>query len=167
MSENNKKPDYELFTHLIETFDEGCALTKEYDALLHDYNGVVLYQAESQLIKIIGNQEGITVSEIARLLHKTVSACSQLIRKLRKKGWVCQSRNKENNREYNLYLTDEGKIIYQKHHDFESKCYQRTFHALHEFTAEQLETYISIQNAINATFRLDVLESSSLEINAK
>ena len=66
-----KKEKYKLFQQLIEVFDEGCDLVEAYDSLLHDYNGVILFQAESQVIKIIGDHEGITGSEIAHMLKKT------------------------------------------------------------------------------------------------
>ena len=129
-----RKKRYQLFCELIDEFDRGCELTEEYDALLHDYNGVILFQAESQMIKMIGNNPGITASEISKKFHKTSSASSQLIRKLKKKGWVMQSRNDENNRVYNLYLTEEGNEIYKNHQQFENACYNRTYHELDEFT---------------------------------
>ena len=53
--------------------------------------------------------EGITISEMAYRTKKTPSAYSQMIRKLRKKGLVEQTRNKENLREYMLNLTPDGK----------------------------------------------------------
>ncbi|WP_071430827.1 MarR family winged helix-turn-helix transcriptional regulator [Angelakisella massiliensis] len=153
---------YQLFIRLLDAFDQGCSLTEEYDALLHDYNGVILFQAESQMIKMIGNHPGITASEISKTFDKTSSASSQLIRKLKKKGWVRQQRNKDNNRQYNLFLTEEGDAIYRNHQQFEQACYQRTFQGLADFSQEQLETYIAIQHRLNQSFQLDVEESRSL-----
>ena len=51
---------YELFCELLKTLDEGVDAIEEYDSLLHDYRGTVLYQAESQIIKAVGDQPGIT-----------------------------------------------------------------------------------------------------------
>ena len=153
---------YQLFIRLLDAFDQGCSLTEEYDALLHDYNGVILFQAESQMIKMIGNHPGITASEISKTFDKTSSASSQLIRKLKKKGWVRQQRNKDNNRQYNLFLTEEGDAIYRNHQQLEQACYQRTFQGLADFSQEQLETYIAIQHRLNQSFQLDVEESRSL-----
>ena len=153
---------YQLFIRLLDAFDQGCSLTEEYDALLHDYNGVILFQAESPMIKMIGNHPGITASEISKTFDKTSSASSQLIRKLKKKGWVRQQRNKDNNRQYNLFLTEEGDAIYRNHQQFEQACYQRTFQGLADFSQEQLETYIAIQHRLNQSFQLDVEESRSL-----
>ena len=46
---------YGRFCKMIEELDRGVELIEEYDSLLHDYNGVMLFQAESQLIKAIGD----------------------------------------------------------------------------------------------------------------
>ena len=153
---------YQLFMELIDEFDRGCDLTEEYDSLLHNYNGIILFQAESQMIKMIGNHPGITASEISKSFGKTGSASSQLIRKLKEKGWVRQERNEVNNRLYNLYLTDEGNAIYENHRQFEERCYQRTFHSLDGFSPEEIRTYIAIQQKINSTFAMDVEESRML-----
>ena len=155
---------YDLFIQMLNEFDKGCGLTEEYDALLHDYDGIILFQAESQMIKMIGNNPGITASQISKIVDRTSSASSQLIRKLKKKGWVMQKRNEENNRQYNLYLTEAGSQIYRKHQSFENACYKRTFHGLDRFSEKELETYIAIQKQINETFRLDVEESRELGI---
>ena len=81
---------------------------------------------------------------------------------MKEKGWVRQERNPDNNRLYNLYLTEEGETIYQNHRQFEERCYQRTFHSLDEFTEEELRLYIAIQRCMNATFHMDVEESREL-----
>ena len=75
----------QLFNQLLDSLNESFSLMEEYDAVPHDYGAAVLYQAESQIIHLVGHQPGITASELATILRKTPSACSQLIRKLRKK----------------------------------------------------------------------------------
>lgn len=160
--ENMENERYNLFVQLVDEFDRGCELTEEYDALLHNYNGTILFQAESQMIKMIGNHPGITASEISKTFGKTGSASSQLIRKMKEKGWVRQERNLKNNRLYNLFLTEEGEVIYQNHKEFEERCYQRTFHSLDTFTEDEMKLYIAIQRCMNATFHLDVEESRKL-----
>ena len=88
--------------------DEAYDLMYEYDSLPHQYGENTLYQSEAQIIDLIGEHPEITVTELAAILKKTPSACSQIVRKLRAKGWVEQVRNAENNRIFNLYLTDSG-----------------------------------------------------------
>lgn len=162
MTDKNR---YALFCNMIEELDTAYALIGEYDSQLHDYNGVILYQAESQLIKIIGNFPGISANECAHILKKTLSACSQLIKKLRTKGWVRQERNELNNRVYNLYLTDAGKTIYENHKVFEESCYRRTYGLLDGFSEEDFSTFIRIQQQINQGFRLDVEDSKTLTLD--
>lgn len=156
---------YTLFRRLIDTFDQGWRCVEDYNELLHDYNGVLMYQAESQFIHQIGKNPGITVTELANVFHKTRSACSQLMRRMKEKGWLYQKRNIANNREYNLYLTEEGEKIYSYHKAFESSCYERTAQMLSQFSEEELETYIRIQEKMNEAFSLDVEESKQLEAN--
>ncbi len=162
-----EKQRYSLFCDMIQELDNGCNLISEYDALLHDYNGVVLYQAEAQIIKLVGNSPGISAAECARTLKKTLSACSQLIKKLRAKGWIRQERNELNNRIYNLYLTEEGKEIYKKHRKFEENCYKRTFKLLEIFMEEELKTYIRIQKQLNKAFEMDVEDGREIIRNEK
>jgi Transcriptional regulators len=161
------KSRYALFQEMIGELDEAFNLVNQYDSMLHDYNGVILYQAESQLIKLIGNFPGISAAECARILKKSLSACSQLIKKLRKKEWIAQERNELNNRVYNLYLTDSGKEIYRNHKKFEEKCYRRTYKLLHSFTEEEFRTFLKIQEAINIGFRKDIEDGKGLILDSK
>ena len=62
MSEQKR---YELFCAIINELDRCTALINEYDSQLHDYQGVIMYQAESQMIKAIGDSPGITAARLA------------------------------------------------------------------------------------------------------
>ena len=159
MSEQKR---YELFCEIINELDRCTALINEYDSQLHDYRGVIMYQAESQMIKAIGDHPGITAAELAKMFNKTNSACSQLIRKLKQKDWVAQSRNEDNSREYNLSLTEQGKEIYLKHREFESACYKRSFAMLEGISEAEMESFVRIQKQLNASFQMDVDESRDL-----
>lgn len=71
---------------------------------------------------MIGSTPGITGSELAARMNKTSSASSKIIRKLKKKGLAFQRRNHDNNREYNLFLTEHGWKIYQTHAAVDEEC---------------------------------------------
>ena len=75
---------------------------------------------------------------------------------------MTQSRNEDNSREYNLFLTDQGKEIYLKHKDFESACYKRSFAMLEGISEAEMESCIKIQKRLNASFQMDVDESKDL-----
>lgn len=158
---------YQLYCEMINQLDESCRLIVEYDSIPHDYGTATLYQAESQIIHLVGKRPGITAAEIAAILKKTPSACSQAIRKLRRKEWVEQIRNEENNREYQLFLTKSGWKIYEEHDQFETECYKRSYENLSGFSDEDLETYLAIQKKLNETFILDVNESKLGENDGK
>ena len=151
---------------LMEAVDDGYDLMAEYDSLPHRYGDVVLYQAESKVIQYIGRHKSVTLTEIANANGKTPSAYSQIIRKLRQKGWVKQVRNEHNNREYNLFLTEAGWQVFRDHDDFEQSCYKRTFQRLEVFTENELETFWKIQKCLNEAFRLDVADSYEYNENS-
>ena len=70
-----------------------------------------------------------------------------------------QVRNQNNNREYNLFLTEAGWQVFNDHHKFEQACYARTFQKLKIFTDEELELFCRVQQRLNEAFKLDVEDS--------
>lgn len=149
----------EILRQVWEAQDEAYDLMSEYDSLPHRYGEDLLYQTEGQMIDLIAAQPGITATDLAGILNKTVSACSQMIRKLRAKGWVKQIRNEANNRLYNLWLTEEGEKVYQAHSHFEGECQTRTFHLLDAFSEKELAIHLAVQKQLNAAYQEDVRQS--------
>ena len=152
----------ELCRQLMDVVDAGYDLMAEYDSLPHQYGEVTMYQAESKVIQYIGRHKSVTITEIAASSGKTPSAYSQIIRKLKKKGWVEQVRNQRNNREYNLFLTEAGWQVFNDHHKFEQACYARTFEKLEVFTDEELRLFCRVQERLNEAFQMDVKDSYAL-----
>ena len=94
-------------------------------------------------------------------MFEVASACSQLIRKLKAKGWVVQERNPDNSREYHLFLTDDGKTIFEKHRAFLRKiAIRRTFEMLASVTEEELASASNV--LLNKAFAMDVQESRTI-----
>ncbi len=145
-----------ILRQVWEAQDEAYDLMYEYDTLPHCYGEDTLYQAEGHIIDLIAIHPGITATDLAEILKKTVSACSQMIRKLRAKGWVEQTRNAENNRLYNLTLTERGAKLYEAHVAFNRGCQAETFKLLEGFTQEELEAHVRVQQALNEAYRGDV-----------
>ena len=109
--------------------DEAYDLMYEYDSLPHRYGAHILYQSEAHIIE------------------------------LRAKGWVEQVRNAENNRIYNLYLTESGKQVYQAHTAFNQSCQEATFQLLSNFSPEELEHHLMVQRKLNEAYQDDVRRS--------
>ena len=138
-----------------EAYDLMC----EYDAMPHRYGECMLYQAEAHMIDLIALYPGITAADLAKVLRKTPSACSQLVRRLRDKGWVEQVRNAANNRQVMLRLTPAGEHVYRDHAAFDKQCQALTFRRLEGFTEAELAAYLSIQRRINEAYADDVRRS--------
>lgn len=149
----------ELFNEMIEVIDQGYDLIEEYDNHSHQFDGILLYPVETHIIKIIGNHNGITTSEIANTLKRTVSACSQILKKLEKKELIVKEKNPNNNRKYHLYLTEKGKIIFLQHNQMEKDILKRYYQNMKILSDEEMKIYIKIQKLLNQEYMQDIEES--------
>jgi DNA-binding MarR family transcriptional regulator len=152
-------PREELLKQVWKAQDEAYDLMAEYDALPHHYGENIMYQAEGHIIDLIAIYPGITITDLGNILQKTASACSQIVRKLKEKGWVEQSRNRDNNRQFNLTLTDSGMEVYRAHQDFTKNCLDIGNALLSNFTPEELGTHLRVQKVLNEIYRGDVQRS--------
>lgn len=155
----NDEKRSELLEQIWNQQNQAYDLMCEYDAMPHRYGACMLYQAEAHMIDLIALYPGITAADLASILRKTPSACSQTLRKLREKGLVEQLRNAANNRQYKLRLTESGQALYRDHAAFSADCQQRTFDRLAEFTEEELALYLRVQQRINEAYADDVRRS--------
>ena len=146
----------ELLEKIWDSQDVAFDLMTDYDALPHQYGEFTLYQAEAHLINLIASHPDITVTDIANILQKTPSACSQIVRKLHAKGWVEQRRNEANNRIFNLRLAPEGERVFHNHNAFDENCQRRTFEKLDSFTEKELEIYLKVQEQLNEAYEGDI-----------
>jgi len=149
----------ELLKQIWSAQDEAYDLMEEYDSLPHHYGENILYQAEGHIIDLIAAYPGVTITDLSNLLRKTASACSQIVRKLKEKGWVEQSRNRDNNRQYNLTLTESGLKVYEAHQAFSKDCQDKTFALLKDLTEEELTAHLKVQRKLNEAYRGDVKRS--------
>ena len=149
----------ELLKEIWNLQNEAYYLMNEYDMIPHRYGEAMLYQAEAHMIDLIALYPGITITDLSRIIRKSPSACSQTVRKLREKGLVEQMRNRANNREFQLRLTESGQTLYQDHAAFSADCQQKTFARLDEFSEQELAVYMRVQSRINEAYSDDVRRS--------
>lgn len=149
----------ELLQKMLALIDNSYDLMHEYDLLPHKYGSVMLYQSEAKVIEYIGKHENVTATDLSINLGKTTSAYSQIIRKLKKKGWVEQIRNAKNNREYLLHLTGEGWRVFYDHEHFEERCLLRTYREIGCFSDEEILTFCKVLEKLNCAFAMDVEDS--------
>lgn len=155
MTEEQKEALLRLWNAQNEAYD----LMVEYDSMPHHYGDNVLYQAEGRIIDLIALHPGINVTALSGILKKTPSACSQIVRKLREKGWVTQHRNVVNYRQNDLALTEMGQEVYRAHQAFNDACQKETFRLLEGFTREELEIHIAVQCRLNEAYHGDIKRS--------
>lgn len=149
----------DIFKQLWEEQDLAFDLMTEYDSLPHHYGTTVLYQAEAYVINEVGNNPMITLTDLAKALRKSPSACSQIVKKLVAKGLLTQIANQDNRRIYYLRLTAFGTTVFEDHEKFNDLCQQTTFDNLSEFTDEELMIHVKVQQALNRTYESDVQKS--------
>ncbi len=148
-----------LLQDIWKSQDDAYDLMVEYDSLPHSYGENTLYQAEAHLIDLIGRHPDITISDLAVILGRTPSSCSQLVHKLRSKNWVEQVKNSANNRQYMLRLTPDGQQVYQDHAAFDRQCQERTFRRLDQFTDQELALFLQVQHCLNEAYADDLRQS--------
>lgn len=132
-----------------ETHNNFHKLMAEYDSRLHTYGEHILYQAEAHLIDLIGYNPGITVTDLAKEVGKTPSACSQVVGRLKNKGWVKKRKNVNNNRQFKLELTESGKKVFKDHVNYDREQQELVFEKLSQYSASDLLIYLEIQQHIN------------------
>lgn len=152
----------DLYQSIWDLQDVAYDLMTEYDGIPHYYGDEFMYHTEGQVLDLIAQNPGITVTDIADITKKTTSACSQLVRKLKDRGCVEQIRNEKNNRKYNLTLTTAGEKVYEERKIFNQKCQKIMNSMLAEFSEEELKHHIRVQQKINEVYRGDIERSKEV-----
>lgn len=142
----------------LNTVEEISMIMREYDARQHIYAKNKLYQAEAHMLEQIGNCPGINASQLAVIFSKSVSACSQIIKKLLQKGFIVQNHMQGNARVHKLYLTETGKKIYNDHRRLEDRCFRRDIKELEDIPVQEIESFLKICGILNKCFQLDLEE---------
>lgn len=143
----------DIISKLWEVGSEYIAMANENDSFPKYYGDIALYYTERKILSIVGENPGITITEIAPMIHKTTSICSQIIRRFVNYGWVEQNRNENNRRIYNLQLTEEGKLAYDAYAVYMNWEKEMIINALRECRPEELEAYLNVQIAMNEACR--------------
>lgn len=107
-------------------------------------DGAPLCQAEISCIERIGRMPDITITELSKIMYKTPSACSQIVRKLVDKELVEQLRNRDNKRIYNLRLTEKGRKIREEHQVFMGDFFHNLIVSFEDVSEEELEICLKV-----------------------
>ena len=112
----NDKHLTNLPRHLVEKFMGIVRRTTELENRpWHFGTAETLYRSEIFLLELIGDQEGINVTEAAALLGITKGAVSQTLKKLAAKELTEKRSDPANGLKVCLYLTNKGKSAFYAH----------------------------------------------------
>ena len=114
----------ELAKELVERFYQLMNKLNELEKSAYDFGiGEKMYPAEIHTIEAIGKNSGINVTELAKTLCITKGAVSQMIGKLKKRGFINKVKSLDNDKEVLLILTDKGQKAFEGHEQFHSAMY--------------------------------------------
>lgn len=103
---------------------------------------------EAHMIQAIGEASEPTVTDMAARFGVSKSAASQLIERLREKGYIEKSQVPDNNKELRLSLTETGWVGYRAHERFHGEDKERLIRRLDAYPAAQIQTLIVLLEAI-------------------
>lgn len=139
----------QLFNKLLEELYGASKEMHERDKIPHKYGtNDLLYMSEAHTLKIISNNENMSITEIAKATAITKSAVSQTIEKLLEKGLITKSKDELDNRRIKLLLTDKGRIVNNYHKDFDKKKAETLLKKVDVFTNIELETTIKVLKSL-------------------
>jgi DNA-binding MarR family transcriptional regulator len=101
-----------------------------------------LCRAEIHSIQAIGNNEGINITQLAKLLKVTKPTVSERLSKLSKLKLVSKISNVKNNKEVLLALTDKGWIAYENHELKHHKIYNLFENYFGDESTQFVESFI-------------------------
>lgn len=101
--------------------------------------------ARERLLRMIGEEEGISQKQLAHLFGIRPQSLSELLGKLEKDGYIARHQNENDKREILVYLTDQGRIRSEEVEKERSDRMEQMFSAL---TEEEKETLITLLNKL-------------------
>lgn len=99
---------------------------------------MVFYRGEIHMIKMIGDNPGIHLAEMARNFKITRAVVSKTIMKLEKKGCVRKEKDPADQKKFQLFLTAKGEQAYQAHQHYHNFYDSPLFIYLDELSSDQL-----------------------------
>ncbi len=114
-----------------------------------DYGeGLLLTRAELHTIQVVGNEEGINVTNLAKSLGITKGASSQMIYRLVDKKLVKKTVSPHSDTEVCLNLTKLGLIAFEKHRKHHEQFEKTIVKMFDDVSKESLSEVIGIMEKI-------------------
>lgn len=114
-----------------------------------------LTQLEIHTVAIIGDREGINVTQLAKARGITKGAASQMLYRLADKGLVEKRVSPDSDAAVSLFLTEKGKRAHKEHRDRHKTMADRLGTLLSSVSDEDMERMLEFLRAFEAS--LDAL----------
>lgn len=110
--------------HLIDLFLKILHLYSVINRKPKDYGtGDMLYLTEIHTIRIVGENENLNMTGLAKLMGVTRGAISQTMRKLVAKNYIIKENSGTNRKEFTLRLSEKGKIVFKGQESFQQELF--------------------------------------------
>ena len=106
-------------------------------------NGVSITSDQWELVKCIGEQEGINQKEIAGITFKDPASVTRIIDILERNGAVKRESIAEDRRSYALYLTNTGKSLVRKITPLENEITSKGLNGIKKHDQDKLTEILS------------------------
>lgn len=115
----------------------------------HSYgeNGIPMTLVEAEMCALINRNQGITGGELSTLLGVTRSATSQVISKLKARGFVVDMTHPGDAKRRRLYLTDQGKMAADVADQYSELLVSRLFEGV---SSAEIAAYLKVMRNLES-----------------
>lgn len=122
----------------------------ELEKMPYDFGvGEKLYPSEIHTIQAIGHNSGINVTSLAQKLGITKGGVSQMISKLKKRGFINKVRSMDNDKEVLLILTGKGQKAFNGHEKFHYDMYMDFINYMNDISSEQIDMFKAVLGKVD------------------
>lgn len=144
-----------LFTKIFMKYD---ALQKKPVAI---GNGVYLNAAHMHLIEAIGKDYGKSVTALSSYFRVTKGAISQVVTKLHHDGYLLKTKNKKNDKNIILELTEKGWNAFRYHENFNEPVIKDLLKIRGKYTEFEFSAFLHIMTDIDLFFSKFIAEDKT------
>jgi DNA-binding MarR family transcriptional regulator len=139
------KDKMKTVTELMMQFYRVANKINALEKMPYDFGiGETLYPSEIHTIQAIGKSTGINVTALAQKLGITKGGVSQMISKLKKRGFINKVRSMENDKEVLLILTPKGQKAFDGHEKFHYDMYMDFVEYMSDINQEQIDMFKTV-----------------------
>ena len=107
-----------------------------------------LYRAEVHILEIVGQNPGLTATDIVRRMEVTKGAVSQIITKLKDKGLLRQEVEAANLKLRRLFVTEAGQEVLLAHKKAEEDIVRLVLEELRGCDEKEVAAFARVVNAV-------------------